>query len=94
MQWSPVAFDALHIHSWDGEPLGVVYNAISGDTHVLDPLGIELISLLKEHSLTTESILQVLNDVFSDTSNIEAEKIIVAALLKLADIGLIVVQPH
>lgn len=94
MQWSPVAFDALHIHSWDGEPLGVVYNTISGDTHVLDPLGIELVSLLNEHPLTTGSILQVLNDVFSDTSNIEAEQIIVATLLKLVDLGLVVVQPH
>ena len=45
MSWRLIRADALHAREWDDA--GVVYDAASGNTHLIDALGLELLDLLR-----------------------------------------------
>ena len=42
---------------------GVVYDATNGNTHLLDPLGLELLDLLRQRSWSLDELVQELHDV-------------------------------
>jgi PqqD family protein of HPr-rel-A system len=44
--WSCAARERLLVRSWSGEE-GVVYDTLSGDTHLLEPLALELLQRLQ-----------------------------------------------
>jgi PqqD family protein of HPr-rel-A system len=58
MQWRIIDVGALQFRYWDEE--FVVYNAFSGDTHILAAQAAELLMLLQGASLETAALAQLL----------------------------------
>jgi PqqD family protein of HPr-rel-A system len=58
MQWQIIDDGALQFRCWDEE--FVVYNAFSGDTHILAAPAAELLLMLQGASLETQSLARLL----------------------------------
>lgn len=56
MRWRTVGGNALHLKSWDGEL--VVYNALSGDLHVLDDQAAQILQALQQTPSDVLSLTQ------------------------------------
>lgn len=53
--WAVMPGQALRHHSWDGEAY-VLYNDLSGDTHLLDGAAIEVLMALRQQACGTEAL--------------------------------------
>ncbi len=54
------------VRQWESDPLSLVYDPLSGDTHVLDALLVELLQLTGHlHGRTVEDLALDLADVFA-----------------------------
>lgn len=56
MQWRIIDDDALQLRSWDGE--FVVYNALSGDLHILDEQAAQILQALQHKPSDVLSLAQ------------------------------------
>lgn len=56
MQWRILDDNALQLRFWDGE--SVVYNALSGDIHVLDDRAAQLLQALQQAPADVLSLVQ------------------------------------
>lgn len=63
-RWSPLDPDNLQLRSWDSGT--VVYNGLSGDTHLLSPLAGDILQQLKTSPATCEQLLGALPDHFRE----------------------------
>lgn len=80
---------ALLIRQWEEEALCVVYHPLNGDTHLLDALPAELLSLLTDKAYTTPELLADLSDVFSDVDAQQAANLLERSLSTLREMGLV-----
>lgn len=55
---------SLHVREWDDG--GVVYDAFSGDTHLLDLLGLELLDLLRQRAWDVAELAAELSATMPD----------------------------
>lgn len=62
--WKLCRPEALHTREWDDG--GVIYDAVSGNTHVIDLLGLELLELLRQHPWQLEALVRELADAQPD----------------------------
>lgn len=60
MQWRLIGNDVLQFRSWNDEC--VVYNTLSGDTHILETRAAEILFSLQEGALNMLSLAQLLAD--------------------------------
>lgn len=97
-RWRAVAADALAWREWDGE--FVVFNALTGDTHLLDVLGIAALWALQEMppGASTDALQAHLLADWADESISLADPATVAARLPatlsaLRQLGLIDALP-
>lgn len=60
MQWRLIDDNALQFRTWNEE--FVVYNALSGDTHVLEVPAAEILLLLQQGPMDISSLVQGLAD--------------------------------
>lgn len=60
MQWRIIADDALQFRHWDDEC--VVYNSLSGDTHILETTTAEILLALRHGPSDVLSLGQLLAD--------------------------------
>ena len=58
MQWRLIGNDALQFRSWNDEC--VVYNTLSGDTHILETRAAEILFALQQGPLDMLSLAQLL----------------------------------
>ena len=58
MQWRIIDDDALQLRFWDGE--FVVYNALSGDLHILDEQAAQVLQALQHKPSDVLSLAQLL----------------------------------
>jgi PqqD family protein of HPr-rel-A system len=59
LQWRIIDDDALEFRCWDEEEV-VVYNALSGDTHLLDALAADILLTLRHEAQDMLSLAQLL----------------------------------
>ena len=87
--WSFFRGDRFRLKEWDDD--AVVYDIISGDTHVVEPLAMELLQLLRERSSGTsaELVAEVLG-LFQGESRTEVSVSVGETLLRLQQLGLVV----
>lgn len=88
IQWTVPSSDSIRLRVWD-DGLTVVYNDISGDTHLLSPVAGEILCLLKSASHSSESLLLELEEVFSAQDTECALDAIETVLSELENINLV-----
>ncbi len=75
-QWRWVAGASLQFHAWEGEDLVLVFQAASGDTHLLDALSAEVLQRLRDGPLCPEVLwLQVRDHTGSSPDDFPPERL-------------------
>ena len=88
--WSCAGRDRLLVRSWGGEE-GVVYDTLSGDTHLLEPLALELLQQLTLGvPRSASALLDELADLIEDTAPESALAAIEQSLEAMRRAGLVV----
>lgn len=78
------------VRQWESDPLSLVYDPLSGDTHVLDALLVELLQLTGQaHGRTVEDLALDLADVFAERDAESAREAIRSGLATLEQMGLV-----
>ena len=91
--WFPHHAGSFALHCWDDG--AVVFNHLSGDTHQLGILAVELLHVLEQSpGISSTDLLQELGDVFSDSDSSGNLAIIDDALFQLEALGLIKRAEH
>lgn len=85
MRWQLLRPAALRVREWDDA--GVIYDAASGNTHLLDALALELVDLLRLHSWDLDSLVTELSDALPCEAA-EARPLLSAKLDQLVRLGL------
>jgi len=89
--WRLIRADALRVREW--EDAGVVYDAFNGNTHLLDPLGLELLDLLRQRPWSLAELSAELRDAMPEAFDAEAAgEWLGAKLEQLARLDLIAVE--
>lgn len=89
VSWQPAHSGKLCIRSWDDDDFNIVFDAISGDTHLLDDLSLRLLELINQHGLPTTTLADQVSDFFTGGSRSELLEFVEATLLQLQATGLI-----
>ena len=84
-RWQLIRADALRVREWDDA--GVIYDAISGNTHLIDALGLELMDLLRQRAWSVEELVAELHDSLPDDR--DASALLSAKLEQLARLDLV-----
>lgn len=92
--WSLAFPEKLCFRSWSDEDLSVVYNTLSGDTHLVESPGLEILQLLTESPHSAESLASALSGLFQDQEPYRLVQYIGATLLRLKEVGLITDTSH
>lgn len=93
LRWSLRGQEGLRVRAWPGESAAVAYCERSGNTHLLDPLSAELLSMLGSAPRTAEALLAELADSFDGATPAQVLGCIAAALRQLEALGLVQGQP-
>lgn len=71
MSWRLIRADALHVREWDDA--GVVYDAASGNTHLIDAFGLELLDLLRQRPWCLTELVVELQADLPDALDLDAQ---------------------
>ncbi len=72
----------------------MIYDQLSGDTHLLDAVSGELICALSEQVMSRADLLEKLKDLFEEASEIDRENYLVDFIAKFQKLGLLVFSQH
>jgi len=75
---------------WDDDY--VIYDHLSGDTHLLDAVSGELICALSEQAMSKADLLEKLKDLFEEASEIDRENYLVDFIAKFQKLGLLDIE--
>ncbi len=70
-----------------------MFDAVTGDTHLLDHSAIEILQSLEKGSASVESLAEQLTERFSTADQQQIPDFITTSLLQLRDIGLVFDTP-
>lgn len=86
-RWQLVRANSLSVREWDDG--GVIYDAFNGNTHLLDPLGLELLDLLHQHPWELTALVEELHHTLPENSDVPTSaQLLSAKLEQLARLGL------
>lgn len=86
--WSLYQPGSVALHCWKDS--AVVFNQLTGDTHQVGLLAVELLHILEQsHGESSAGLLEELQDVFSDVESSDSLVIIEDALSQLEALGLV-----
>lgn len=77
---------------WDDE--GVIYNQLTGETHLVDGIGAEIFKLVSEKTATGKQVLQNLNSLFDFQIDFDAEGFMDDLIQEYQKLGLLVVMDN
>jgi len=92
--WSSLSNGVLQFCGWDDDELSVVYNIVTGDTHLISSIDVELLQRLSKSSCTTGALAGELAGLFSEAEHAVVVEFLDATLLRLQTVGLVTVSPH
>lgn len=79
------------MREWDDA--GVIYDAFSGNTHLIDALGLELLDLLRQRPWSLDELVAELRDSLPDDLDADAApRLLSAKLEQLARLDLVTAQ--
>jgi PqqD family protein of HPr-rel-A system len=91
--WSCAARERFIVRSWSGEE-GVVFDTLSGDTHLLEPLALELLRHLDPGvARSARALLEYLADSIEDTPPEAALAAVEHSLESMRRVGLVIAAP-
>lgn len=76
--------------AWDDE--AVVYDSLSGDTHLLDPLSTTIVELVAQSECSSDELVHHLTTAFDMPADAHSLDYLHATLSRLEAIGLLVVK--
>ena len=82
--------DKFIFRTWEDDEFVVAYNTSSGDTHLLDGLGYEILQLLTLENSSPKMLAYALAELFLDVDSVQIQELILMALRQLCDAGFIV----
>jgi PqqD family protein of HPr-rel-A system len=85
--WRLIRGQSLQFKSWDGE--AVLYNQLSGDTHLLGENAIHLLQALQASDLEQDAVVDSLCAAFQVVRDADAEREAAALLAELSALSLI-----
>jgi PqqD family protein of HPr-rel-A system len=87
-RWQLIRADALRVREWDDA--GVIYDAVSGNTHLIDALGLELLDLLRQRSWELDELVTELRDALPEDLDVQAApRLLTAKLEQLVRLDLV-----
>lgn len=87
-RWQLKRADEVRVREWDDG--GVIYDAASGNTHLMDPLGLELLALLRLHPWDVDGLVAELHEAMpDDLSPQDVPRLLKAKLEQLARLDLV-----
>jgi PqqD family protein of HPr-rel-A system len=89
VQWSSVDPARRVLREWPDEDQSVVYDTASGDTHLVEALGVEVLQLLDAAPRTAPEMASALAGLFDTPNPIAIVEYITATLQQLQDAGLV-----
>jgi PqqD family protein of HPr-rel-A system len=89
MVWSLIAPGQLRFRSWDEEGLAVVYNTASGDTHLIESPGIEILQLLQASPHTVNGLAHAMQAMQPVSEPCDLAPYVTQTLQQLMAIGLV-----
>jgi PqqD family protein of HPr-rel-A system len=87
--WSLSLTSKLVLKAWEGEDQSVVYNERSGDTHLIQSPGSEMLQLLAERPYTSRDLAVEISELFSDEDVPKIVEFVDATLRQLESVGLV-----
>ncbi len=91
--WSSAGRERFLVRSWSGDE-GVAYDMLSGDTHLLEPLALELLQRLEpDVPRSARALLDSLADIIVDDGPESALTAIEQSLESMRRVGLVVATP-
>lgn len=89
--WSPVSEVHFQSQYWEDDGCAVVYVAANGNTHLVEPLALELLHLIQvtPSPSTAESLAVSLTEFIVAEEHDQILEYVEATLLKLLDVGLV-----
>ncbi|MEI6334419.1 MAG: HPr-rel-A system PqqD family peptide chaperone [Methylococcaceae bacterium] len=77
---------------WGDE--GVIYNQLTGETHLVDGIGAEIFKLVSEKTATGKQVLQNLNSLFDFQIDFDAEGFMDDLIKEYQKLGLLLVTDN
>lgn len=90
--WSLASNGKLYFRTWVGDDIAVVYNELSGDTHLVGILGLEVLQLLTASTYTFKALTLRLSELYLEDAleeDTKLEDVLHATLFQLQDAGLL-----
>jgi len=88
MRWQLIRAEQVRVREWDDG--GVIYDATSGNTHLIDPFGLELLDLLRQHPWTLDDLVAELGNAMpEDLPATDVPRVLQAKLEQLARLDLV-----
>ncbi len=92
--WSYRVAERLRFKQWDAEEGAVAYDVANGDTHVVEPLAMELLHVLRESSpRAAQSLVDEMLIVFEGEPATRVAEAVAASLSRLQQLGLAASAP-
>ncbi len=85
--WSAVSPDLFQLKEWEGE--GVLYLADSGDTHLLNQVGVQVLMILKDKPFELSELVEQLNQSIYPNSERITDNMISGVLTELYYLGVL-----
>lgn len=79
--------DTLHCRFWDDE--GVVFNSLSGETHLLDGVGAAILKKISANPIPQKALLAYIQSIFEFEHGTHIEKLLDSIILEYQKLGLI-----
>ena len=86
--WHCPSYDRLHLREWEDEFF--LFDAASGDTHLLNALSMAILSLLKQRRLSVDGLIEKLPEAFGAVESPIKRDQLTGYLQQFEEMGLIV----
>jgi PqqD family protein of HPr-rel-A system len=84
--------EEVSCRSWHNEC--VVYNSVSGETHLLDGLGAQLIIFVSEKAFTSTDLLQSIQTISEFEFDLNTEALVLDLIMEYQKLGLLIIKEN
>ena len=82
----------ISCRSWQNEC--VVYNSVSGETHLLDGLGAQLMIFISEKAFTGTDLLQSIQSIYEFEFDLNTEALVLDLIMEYQKLGLLIIKEN